>query len=263
MVGNSSITTTSTLCILALHTALISTPINNVVAQDASDANMNINGADDGHVVSSRANIRRKRRLRRHHNVNDGWDDNEPTPTFYQQTHAHYDPGNHFNVLNDAPNNYISKSKSQSNNHRHLQAAAAVSCQWYPSSLQANTCTNNPTTIPSNILNNDQMRDMMFHSTHEQCCESFFSRVDVCGMENDVEHCGLSGDDGGGGEQEGGQDESCVSLGWHADMATQAGCTDDDNCKLMYTIHFSLTTFSFNVSRLNFMHSSFVVYVII
>lgn len=85
---------------------------------------------------------------------------------------------------------------------------------------------------------------MMFHSTSESCCEAFFLRLGLecnvvqsdCQLASHIPGMSTEGNgetEGGGEGGEGGEGEAeCVSLGWHANINTQDGCTDDDQCKL-------------------------------
>lgn len=66
------------------------------------------------------------------------------------------------------------------------------------------------------------MKSIMLKETSEECCAFFFGDS-PCEVYD--RGCG----------------RPCVSLGWHANIHTQDGCTDDDECKsqVLLVLYFS------------------------
>mmetsp|Transcript_23725 Transcript_23725/g.57222 ORF Transcript_23725/g.57222 Transcript_23725/m.57222 type:complete len:474 (-) Transcript_23725:13-1434(-) len=211
MIGKSSVPAVM-LCVLALH-ATILTPYN-IAAEKASNTSNNQN--------RNKGISERRRHLRRHTESQDHIKKN------YPDVRSDFNPSEQhrgrirstFEVANDAAMLRVNGILNNSNEQRKLSP-----CEWALEKDNQDGCTNNPDNIDPS-WRNPGIRDHMIHPSSNACCGALFPGT----------HCKLYPDsrceDAGvvpSTPSNGSGRTSCVSHGWHADLASGAGCTDDDN----------------------------------
>ena len=106
--------------------------------------------------------------------------------------------------------------------------ASCGTAGWHPdvTSGKQDGCSNDDN-YPQEWYNG-ALKSQMFHGSSKACCDFFFPKggcvvYDRCGGQS-TDATGGSGS----GSSSGGSSSDCA---WHANMETQNGCINDDNCK--------------------------------